>query len=214
MGIVLRFPHVGACSTIGFKKASIGMMPPETPLKRLARPRDASLRPAKILRRCASEQSAASASCLTDIPLNSAQRNIGCCSDMALHISTRNDKSQPAIFPLGTSLPVNVLVTCDMAKKTDGTPPTIHLGDWLEFFETTVGEAAEIAGCNQSYISNIIAGRKLNVNVLYLLKLSDALGITINDFYRPLPNKSHLNALKNLSPKAQATILSRQEKKA
>lgn len=101
-----------------------------------------------------------------------------------------------------------------MGKLSDDEPPEIHLGAWLELFEVSVGEAADIAGCGQSYISNIIANRKPNVNVLYLLHLSNHLGITVNDFYRPLPSKSQLTALKNLSPKAQATLLERQQKKA
>lgn len=101
-----------------------------------------------------------------------------------------------------------------MAKEPGDEPPPIYLGDWLALFETTVGEAAEIAGCGQSYISNIIANRKSKINVLFLLRLSDELGVTINDFYRPLPNKSQLAALKNLSPKAQATLLARQQRKS
>lgn len=101
-----------------------------------------------------------------------------------------------------------------MDRHGDTGQPEIYLGDWLTFFEMKVGEAAVVAGCDQSYISNIIAGRKPNINVLYLFRLSEELGVTINDFYRPLPNRSQLAALKNLSPKAQATILARQQKKA
>lgn len=88
--------------------------------------------------------------------------------------------------------------------------PDLYLGDWLELFEIGPSEAAEIAGCTQSYISNMTGGRKSAINVLYLLRLSEHMGVTVNDFYRRLPNKTHLNALKNLSPKAQATLLKRQ----
>jgi helix-turn-helix protein len=101
-----------------------------------------------------------------------------------------------------------------MTKPNDDDAPEIHLGAWLELFEVPIGEAARIAGCGQSYISNIVANRKANINVLYLLKLSEEMGVTVNDFYRPLPSKSQLNALKSLSPKAQATILARQQRKA
>lgn len=101
-----------------------------------------------------------------------------------------------------------------MNNPNDDDAPEIHLGAWLEMFELPIGEAAKIAGCGQSYISNIIANRKTNVNVLYLLRLSDKLGITVNDFYRPLPSRSQMNALKSLSPKAQATLLARQQQKS
>ena len=101
-----------------------------------------------------------------------------------------------------------------MAIRDDDEPPPIYLGQWLEFFEKDITEAATIAGCTQSYVSNIIANRKPNVNVLYLLRISDWLEVTINDFYRPLPKKSELQALKALSPKAQAAILEKQRKRA
>lgn len=109
---------------------------------------------------------------------------------------------------------VPVKIQCGMGKPDKDDTPTIYLGDWLEEFEMENGEAAEVAGCNQSYISNIVANRKPNVNVLYLLRLSEHMGVTINDFYRKLPSKSQLAALKDLSPKAQATLLARFQKKA
>lgn len=133
---------------------------------------------------------------------------------MADTISTRNEKSQREIFPVENVASKVTTLNCDMGKPAEEDVPEIHLGDWLSFFEMGASEAAEIAGCTQGYISNIVGGRKPNINVLYLLKLSEHLGVTINDFYRPLPNRTTLNALKNLSPKAQAAILDRQQKKA
>lgn len=101
-----------------------------------------------------------------------------------------------------------------MTNHDDEEPPQIYLGQWLDFFEKDVTEAAEEAGCTQGYISNIIANRKPNVNVLYLLRISEWLDVNINDFYRPLPRKSELQALKKLSPRAQASILEKQRKRA
>ena len=101
-----------------------------------------------------------------------------------------------------------------MGKHDDEEPPEIFLGRWLEFFEKDVTEAAGAAGCTQGYISNIIANRKPNVNVLYLLRISEWLGVTVNDFYRPLPRKSELAAFKQLSPKAQEAVLAKQRKRA
>lgn len=129
-------------------------------------------------------------------------------------ISPRNGKSQSQIFLGEISPDAGTSVHSGMGKTSADDPPPIYLGDWLELLETNVGEAAVLAGCDQSYISNIVANRKTNINVLYLLRLSEKLGVTVNDFYRPLPSKSHLNAFKNLSPKAQATILARQRRKA
>lgn len=133
---------------------------------------------------------------------------------MATTISTRNTKSQDQIF-LGEITDGSIApLHYDMAKRSDDEPPQIYLGDWLEEFDIDNGKAAKIAGCDQSYISNIVANRKPNVNVLILYRLSEEMEVTINDFYRPLPSKSQLAALKNLSPKAQATLLARFQKKA
>lgn len=101
-----------------------------------------------------------------------------------------------------------------MAKHSSADTREIFLGDWLKEWNIGPTEAAKIAGCTQSYISNISRGARENINALYLLKLSEHMGVNINDFFRPLPSQAQLAPLKNLSPKAQATILARSQKKA
>lgn len=133
---------------------------------------------------------------------------------MDASISPGNGFRQPAIFPPGTARSGGLPLKCDMAKAKKEPPLRIFLGQWLDFFEMDVGEAAKVAGCSQGYVSNIIANRKTNINVLYLLNISNKLGVTINDFYRPLPRKAELDAFKELSPKAQAAILQKERKKA
>lgn len=105
-------------------------------------------------------------------------------------------------------------IKSDMPRKPEIDETRIYLGDWLKQFDVEVGEAARIAGCGQSYISNIIANRKNNINVLYLLRISEKLGITVNDLYRRLPSRSEMSAFESLSPKARATIIEQQRKKA
>ena len=138
---------------------------------------------------------------------------MGCRSDMGSHISPRNQESQPQIFPVEIVRVPITKIEWGMGKQTDDEPPQIYLGQWLEEFQIDNGKAAAMAGCDQSYISNIVANRKPNVNVLILLRLSEGMGVTINDFYRKLPTKASLAALKDLSPKAQATLLARSQKK-
>jgi Helix-turn-helix len=206
--------HEQPASATGRKKASIGTCPSVISLKRQASPRDASLRPAKRLRRCDMEQPAASPSCSMDISLASIQRSIGCFSgsDMANTISTRNRKSQSKTFLVEIPVSGAVLLQLGMAKHGNPEVRPIYLGQWLKHFNVGPTEAAEIAGCDQSYISNIIAGRKKNINALYLLKLSEEFDLNINDFFRPLPNPSHIAAMQDLSPKAQAALLNPKKK--
>jgi transcriptional regulator with XRE-family HTH domain len=129
-------------------------------------------------------------------------------------ISTRNNISQPQIFPLEMSLRVNGLVKCGMAKPAKPTPREIFLGQWLDSFEISRSEAARIAGCTQGYISNIARGARENVNALYLLRLSEHMHVTVNDFYRKPPSVSQLAPLADLSPAARQAILSRKQRKA
>lgn len=201
-------------SGAGFKKASIGTAPPEISDKRTASLSDASRRRAKRLRKWAGEHSATMASCSIDIPAPEAQRSMGCGSDMSATISTRNEKSQSEIFLGEISVPSGKLLQCSMAKRSTTEAREIFLGDWLEHFEIGPTEAAKIAGCSQSYISNISRGARTNINALYLLRLSEYLEVNINDFFRPLPSQAQIAPLKGLSPKAQAAILAPKRRKA
>jgi plasmid maintenance system antidote protein VapI len=149
-----------------------------------------------------------------DISLASTQRSIGCFSgsDMTDTISTGNDKSQSKTFLVEIPVFKAVLLKLGMAKHGKSEVRPIFLGDWLEHFNVGPTEAAKIAGCDQSYISNIVAGRKKNINALYLLKLSEHFDLNINDFFRPLPPQSQITALQGLSSKAQAAILNPKRK--
>ena len=217
MGRIIKFPrqrtHARTPDAVR-KNASIGTARPETSQSRFAKLNDASLRRAKIFRRCAAEQSAASESCLTVIPFASAQRSIGCESDMTETISIRNRCRQAKIFPMEMLGSKWSNLKCPMGKNDEDEPPQIYLGQWLHFLDTDVTEAAKIAGCTQGYMSNIIANRKSNVNVLFLLKLSAQLGVTINDFYKPPPSEAQIKALRSLSSEAQATVLARRRAKS
>jgi hypothetical protein len=71
-----------------------------------------------------------------------------------------------------------------MAKHKNIEPREIFLGDWLKAWGIGPTEAAKIAGCTQSYISNISRGVRPNVNALFLLRLSEHMRVNVNDFFR------------------------------
>lgn len=210
VGEVIEF-HSAASDDL--KNASIGTVPADNSLSRFAKPREASLRPAKMLRKCHSEQPADSAIREMGTLLAAAQRRIGWLSDMARIISTRNNECQSEIFPAEMAIGSNGLLNCPMGKKSKPKLFQIYLGEWLEFLDLDVGEAAKIAGCDQSYISNIKRGTKSHVNVLYLLALTEDQGITVNDLYRKPPTKLQQAHLQEYSPQAQALILGRVRRK-
>jgi hypothetical protein len=198
-----------ATSAAGRKNESIGK--PVTSLSRLASSREADFRPALMLRKCGIEQPtrAAKAAAARSSGRNGAK---GCSVISALNISDRNSKVNGQIFPEEMSFWANDLIEWGMGKKAELVTPAIHLGNWLEFFEVGATDAAKIAGCSQPYISNIIAGRKTNINSLYLFRLSEHLGVNINDFYRPLPTRSQLSGFNDLSGRARTAILLKQRR--
>lgn len=109
---------------------------------------------------------------------------------------------------------VNGLLECAMARERKARPREIFLTDWLEYFTVSQTRAAEIAGCTQSYISNIGRGARSNVNALFLLALSEELGITVNDMFRRPPSKAQVAQLQEYSPQAQTAILSRKRQRS
>lgn len=89
--------------------------------------------------------------------------------------------------------------------------PRIYLAEWLEVLGHSQHEASVAAGVGQSYIANIIAGRKKNPGAYVLLRLSEWLGITINDLFHPPPPETVISAIRELSPAAQ-DVLSRKRR--
>lgn len=207
MGDVVRFPRRHGWTSAGSrrKKASIDTSPPDTSLSRLASPRDASLRPAIRLRRCDSEQPAATATSGTVRSARLIHEAIGC--DMEASISGRNAKVKTEIFPAEMRRHNVELLKCGMAKKNQPPKRIIHLKAWMELEPIGPTELAEIAGCTQSYISNLAANRKPNPNVLFLLAISEYFGITVNDLYEPPPSAAQIIDLQGYSERAREKIM-------
>lgn len=105
------------------------------------------------------------------------------------------------------TIPFSGLLKCGMAKKQTVEPREIFLGDWLKRWDIGPTEAARIAGCTQSYISNISRGARKNVNALILLPLTEKYGININDLFRKPPTEAQIASFKALSPEAQDALL-------
>lgn len=92
-----------------------------------------------------------------------------------------------------------------MGKTKPKPPPEIFLGQWLKYYGKTQTEAAEVADCTQSYIANIKAGRKKNINYLILWRISEFLGIAMDDIFKPAPQVVDMG----LSTKAKHSIRER-----
>lgn len=108
----------------------------------------------------------------------------------------------------------DALVPSFMGNNPKPEPREIFLGAWLELFEIGSTDAAAIAKCSQSYISNISRGRKGNINALYLMALSEEMGITVNDLFRRPPPRTQIAQLREYSPQARAALITLKRKRA
>lgn len=201
----------------GRKKASIGTLPPLKSLSLLASPSEASLRPAKMLRRCDSEHSAAVAISRIVLPFPSAQRSIG-CSDMAATISTGNTESQPQIFPLEISSELSGLLQCDMGKTSrkpkyrpaalpEGEAAPLYVDEWMKACEVPQKQVVTETGYSQSHIANTQGSRRPNPSADLLRRIAAVLQISIDDLYFPPPPKDRIAAIRGLKAAREALLL-------
>jgi transcriptional regulator with XRE-family HTH domain len=89
----------------------------------------------------------------------------------------------------------------------------LHLGEWLARLNVKQADLARDVGVSEPYLSNLISGKKLNPAVSLLLKVSDRLGISVNDLYKSPPSISALEDLKSFSPAAVQQLLDQRTRK-
>jgi transcriptional regulator with XRE-family HTH domain len=86
----------------------------------------------------------------------------------------------------------------------------LHLGEWLARLNVKQADLARDVEVSEPYLSNLISGKKLNPSVSLLLTISDRLGISVNDLYKPPPSIAALEDLRNYSPSVVQQLLERQ----
>jgi transcriptional regulator with XRE-family HTH domain len=89
----------------------------------------------------------------------------------------------------------------------------LHLGEWLARLNVKQADLARDVDITESYLSKLISGKKVNPAISLLLKISDRLGITVNDLYKPPPSISALDDLKNFSQAAVQQLLDQRARK-
>jgi hypothetical protein len=87
------------------------------------------------------------------------------------------------------------------AEKQEHLP--LHLGEWMSRFDARAVDIAKAAGVGQSYISSIISGKKPNPRFTILVKITDHLGISVNDLTRPPPPSEEFDRVRKLTPTQQ-----------
>jgi transcriptional regulator with XRE-family HTH domain len=86
----------------------------------------------------------------------------------------------------------------------------LYIGEWIARLNLRAEHIAQQVGIGPSYLSMLISGKKGNPSGLLLLQLSEAMGMTVNDLYKPPPGASQLEAVKGLSPDLLNRLLEQQ----
>lgn len=82
------------------------------------------------------------------------------------------------------------------ARKAQARPfRKLYIGEWLNRLGRRQNEAAEALAVTETYISELISGKKKNPHHTILYDLSEWLGLTINDLYRPPPPRAAVEAV-------------------
>lgn len=103
---------------------------------------------------------------------------------------------------------------CGMGKRPQAQFRSLYLGDWIESMGYRQADVCKATGISQGYISNLSGGRKGNPSANILLRISEFIGITINDFYLPPPPDDALTQLGRYSPVAREGLMRRGRKQA
>lgn len=74
-------------------------------------------------------------------------------------------------------------------------PIKLYLGQWIARLDRERDWVCRRGGIKKSYLSQIISGKKKNPNHVILYRISEALGITVNDLYRLPPPKPVLDVI-------------------
>lgn len=85
--------------------------------------------------------------------------------------------------------------------------PPIYLGEWLSVLGVRPVDVAKAVEVTESYLSELIAGTaKLNPSSALMFAISEFLGLSVNDLYRPPPPKSALQGSRALNPSQIAAL--------
>ncbi len=84
----------------------------------------------------------------------------------------------------------------------------LYIGEWLSRLGRKPVELAKHLDVTEPYVSELISGKKDNPSHILLLDVSEWLGLTVNDLYRPPPDRLAVEAAQRLEP-AQLAVLGR-----
>ncbi len=83
-------------------------------------------------------------------------------------------------------------------------PPELFLGEWLDRLGLQQKEVAQAAGITPAYLNNLVNPAKLkqrkNPRIAVMLRISAAIGVSINDLYKRPPTRAEADRLRQFQP--------------
>jgi transcriptional regulator with XRE-family HTH domain len=106
-----------------------------------------------------------------------------------------------------------------MARKRKGffarPRPKLFLGEWLSALGIKPVTVAKEVGLTESYLSGLISGvEKVNPSSHLMFEISEYLGISVNQLYRPPPPRQALQAIETLPPAVVGRLAAQARKRA
>lgn len=95
-------------------------------------------------------------------------------------------------------------------KITPGPTEMLHLGLWISALELKQIDVAEKSGFGRAYINNLINPKKerhRNPSAIALLRISRAIGVTVNELFELPPSKAELSRLRRLRPETLGNLV-------
>jgi len=87
-------------------------------------------------------------------------------------------------------------------------PRKLYIGEWIFRFSHKPVEIAKLANIGESYLSQLISGKKKNQSAAVLIDIANVLRISMDDLYQPPPPSSVAEATERLTP-SQIAVLGR-----
>jgi transcriptional regulator with XRE-family HTH domain len=101
-----------------------------------------------------------------------------------------------------------------MAKKPPKQFRQLYVGEWIEAAGVPQKDVVKATGISQGYISNMSGGRRSNPSAEYLYRISDFIGVAMNDFYVKPPEKSDVEWIGKLSSKTRDALFNKRKTSA
>lgn len=89
--------------------------------------------------------------------------------------------------------------------------PPLFVGGWIKTMGFRPSEVARETGINEGYLSQIISGKRDNPSRLVLHKIANCIGIPMEYFNRPPPNRQFLTEAAALDPTVLQKIRERNQ---